>query len=105
MVSEAIGSHRSQRCFMRDSQVCIDVDGNYSICCVESPSSPRLGSYLTTSFTDMQKARFGSSLCKTCTSTGINIFATYAYEEPEEIRNAIQQKLSLDLNSLLSPPG
>jgi pyruvate-formate lyase-activating enzyme len=104
MVSEAIGSHRSQRCFMRDSQVCLDVDGNYSICCVESPSAPRTGSYLTTSFGAMQKARFASSLCKTCTSTGLNIFATYAYEEPEEIRNAIKQKLPMDLNSLPSPP-
>jgi hypothetical protein len=53
----------------------------------------------------MQKARFGSSLCKTCSSMGINIFATYAYEESEGIRNAIQQKLPLDLNSLLSTTG
>jgi hypothetical protein len=105
MVSEAIGPHRSQRCHMRDSQVCIDVDGNFSVCCVESPTSPRMGSYLETPFKQMQQARFGSDLCRSCTSAGINIFATYAYEEPPEIQEAIRSCLPFDLQSLLEPPS
>ena len=101
MVREAIGSYRSQRCHMRDSQVCIDVDGNFSVCCVESPTSERLGSYLDTPYKEMQKARFGSELCRSCTSAGINIFATYAFEEPPEIQAAIQSCLPFDLHSLV----
>jgi hypothetical protein len=103
MVSQAIGSHRSQRCFMRDSQVTLDMDGNYSVCCVESPSSPRLGNYLEDSYSDMQKARVTSDLCAKCTQKGINIFATYGYEEPVEIQEAIKETLHSDLNSLLTP--
>jgi pyruvate-formate lyase-activating enzyme len=101
MVSQAIGDHRSQRCFMRDSQVTLDMDGTYSVCCVESPSSPRLGNYLEDSFETMQQARTTSSLCAKCTAKGINIFATYGYEEPVEIQEAIKQTLGTDLNSLL----
>lgn len=103
MVVNAIGDHRSQKCFMRDSQVCIDVDGNYSVCCVESPSSERLGSFLDTSHKEMQKKRFSSELCQKCTSSGINIFATYAYEEPPEIQQVIKECLPFDLEALTKP--
>jgi hypothetical protein len=105
MVSQAIGTHRSQRCFMRDSQVTLDMDGTYSVCCVESPSSPRLGNYLEDSYIDMQKKRVSSDLCAKCTAKGINIFATYAYEEPPEIQEAIRSCLPFDLNLLLEPPS
>jgi hypothetical protein len=103
MVLQAIGDHRSQKCFMRDSQVCIDVDGNYSVCCVESPSSERLGNFLETSHKEMQRQRFTSDLCKKCTASGINIFATYAYEEPEEIQSIIKNLLPYDLEALTHP--
>jgi len=104
MVSQAIGTHRSQRCFMRDSQVTLDMDGNYSVCCVESPSSPRLGNYLDDSYSAMQKARVTSELCAKCTQKGINIFATYGYEEPVEIQDAIKNSLPGELESLLVAP-
>jgi hypothetical protein len=103
MVSEAIGDHRSQKCFMRDTQVTLDMDGMYSVCCVESPSSPRLGSYLEDSYAAITKKRATSDLCAKCTQKGINIFATYGYEEPVEIQEAIRQTLKSDLNSLLTP--
>jgi hypothetical protein len=90
---------------MRDSQVTLDMDGNYSVCCVESPSSPRLGNYLEDSYAAMQKARVTSDLCAKCTQKGINIFATYGYEEPVEIQEAIKNTLSSDLNALLTPDG
>lgn len=105
MVSQAIGDHRSKRCFMRDSQVTLDMDGTYSVCCVESPSSPRLGNYLEESFEAMQTARTNSALCAKCTAKGINIFATYAYEEPPEIQEAIRSCLPFDLNRLMEPPS
>jgi hypothetical protein len=104
MVSQAIGTHRSQRCFMRDSQVTLDMDGNYSVCCVESPSSPRLGNYLDDSYSAMQKARVTSELCAKCTQKGINIFATYGYEEPVEIQQAIKNLLPDELELLLVAP-
>jgi hypothetical protein len=88
---------------MRDSQVTLDMEGNYSVCCVESPSSPRLGNYLKDSYSDMQKKRVSSELCAKCTNKGINIFATYGYEEPVEIQEAIKNTLGTDLNSLLTP--
>jgi hypothetical protein len=103
MVQQAIGDHRSGRCFMRDTQVTLDMDGQYSVCCVESPSSPKLGNYLADSWSDMQQARVTSDLCAKCIKKGINIFATYGYEEPVEIQEAIQQTLKSDLNSLLTP--
>jgi pyruvate-formate lyase-activating enzyme len=105
MVSQAIGDHRSKRCFMRDSQVTLDMDGTYSVCCVESPSSPRLGNYLDDSFETMQTARTNSALCAKCTAKGINIFATYGYEEPVEIQEAIKETLHSNLNNLLFPSG
>ena len=103
MVREAIGDHRSTRCFMRDTQVTLDMDGQYSVCCVESPSSPRLGNFLEDSFATMQKKRVTSDLCAKCTQKGINIFATYGYEEPLDIQRAIQHTLKSDLNALLTP--
>ncbi|MFM7465970.1 MAG: radical SAM protein [Cyanobium sp.] len=103
MVQQAIGNHRSSRCFMRDTQVTLDMDGQYSVCCVESPSSPKLGNYLEDSWADMQHARVTSDLCAKCIKKGINIFATYGYEEPVEIQEAIQQTLKSDLNALLTP--
>ncbi len=105
MVSRAIGEHRSNRCFMRDSQVTLDMDGNYSVCCVESPSSPRLGNYLEDSYSTMQKLRVTSDLCAKCTAKGINIFATYGYEEPAEIQEAIRASLPFDLKTLTEPPA
>jgi len=51
----------------------------------------------------MQKARVTSELCAKCTQKGINIFATYGYEEPVEIQEAIKETLHSDLDSLLSP--
>lgn len=103
MVQKAIGSHRSNRCFMRDRQVTLDMEGNYSVCCVESPSSPKLGNYLKDSYSEMQAKRFKSDLCARCTEKGINVFATYGYEEPVEIQQAIQNTLKSDLHSLLQP--
>jgi MoaA/NifB/PqqE/SkfB family radical SAM enzyme len=97
------GVHRSSRCFMRDTQVTLDMDGHYSVCCVESPSSPKLGNYLEDSWSAMQQARVKSDLCAKCIQKGINIFATYGYEEPVEIQEAIQQTLKSDLQSLLTP--
>ena len=79
------------------------MDGQYSVCCVESPSSPRLGNYLEDSFAQMQKLRVTSDLCAKCTKKGINIFATYGYEEPMEIQEAIQRTLKSDLSTLLTP--
>jgi pyruvate-formate lyase-activating enzyme len=103
MVQQAIGNHRSSRCFMRDTQVTLDMDGQFSVCCVESPSSPKLGNYLEESWSAMQHARVTSDLCAKCIKKGINIFATYGYEEPIEIQEAIQKTLKSDLNSLLTP--
>lgn len=66
MVQQAIGNHRSSRCFMRDTQVTLDMDGQFSVCCVESPSSPKLGNYLEESWSSMQHARVTSDLCAKC---------------------------------------
>ena len=105
VVSRAIGSHRSKRCHMRDNQVTLDMDGNYYVCCVESPSAPRLGNYLEDSFSAMQAKRVTSDLCAKCTAQGINILATYGMEEPPEIQQAINDCLPFDLNSLISAPA
>jgi hypothetical protein len=51
----------------------------------------------------MQKARVTSDLCAKCTEKGINIFATYGYEEPQDIQDAIKNTLKSDLSSLLYP--
>jgi hypothetical protein len=85
---------------MRESQACLDVEGNFSVCCVESPSSPKIGNYLTTDFKAMRAKRYASSLCQQCTSSGVNIFATYAMQEPVELQQAIQSRLPVDLASL-----
>jgi hypothetical protein len=45
--------------------------------------------------------RVTSDLCAKCTAKGINIFATYGYEEPVEIQEAIRASLPGDLKSLL----
>jgi hypothetical protein len=62
-----------------------------------------LGNYLDDSYSAMQKARVTSELCAKCTQKGINIFATYGYEEPKEIQEAIKETLHSDLDSLLFP--
>jgi hypothetical protein len=59
---------------------------------------------LDDSFETMQTARTNSALCAKCTAKGINIFATYGYEEPVEIQESIKKTLHSDLNSLLTPP-
>jgi len=100
LVKEVIGDHRSQRCFMRETQVCLDVNGDFSVCCVESPSSPRIANYLTTDFKTMQASRYGSDLCRDCTANGINIFATYGMQEPVEIQQAIEARLPVHLADL-----
>jgi len=102
LVRDVIGDYRSQNCFMRESQACLDVEGNFSVCCVESPSSPKIGNYLATDFRDMRASRYASSLCQKCTSSGVNIFATYGMQEPAELQQAIQARLPVDLNRLIS---
>jgi MoaA/NifB/PqqE/SkfB family radical SAM enzyme len=100
-VSRAIGSYRSRRCHMRDNQVTLDMDGNYYVCCVESPSAARLVNYLDDGFAAMQSKRVTSELFAKCISKGINIFATHGMEEPVEIQEAIQSCLPFDINSLV----
>jgi hypothetical protein len=96
-VQQAIGSHRSQNCFMRESQVCLDHEGNFSVCCVQSPSAPSIANYLDTPYKVMQTQRYASDLCRKCTSSGINIFATYGMQEPPEIQQSIEDLLPVDL--------
>ncbi|WP_216901308.1 radical SAM protein [Synechococcus sp. CCY 9618] len=99
LVQQAIGEHRSQNCFMRESQVCLDHEGNFSVCCVQSPTAPSIANYLDTPFQAMQAKRYGSDLCKQCTNSGINIFATYGMQEPQEIQQKIEDLLPVDLKS------
>ena len=47
----------------------------------------------------MQAKRYGSDLCRQCTSSGINIFATYGMQEPPEIQQAIEGLLPVDLKN------
>jgi pyruvate-formate lyase-activating enzyme len=101
LVREAIGSYRSQRCFMRETQACLDVNGDFSVCCVESPSSPKIGNYLTTDFDAMRVQRYQSDLCRQCTASGVNIFATYAMQESAELQEEIRRRVPVDLNSLV----
>jgi pyruvate-formate lyase-activating enzyme len=97
LVQQAIGNHRSQNCFMRESQVCLNHEGNFSVCCVQSPSAPSIANYLDTPYKVMQTQRYASDLCKKCTSSGINIFATYGMQEPPEIQQSIEDLLPVDL--------
>lgn len=99
-IKEAIGSYRSNRCSLRDSQVVLDVDANFGVCCVESPSAPPISNFLKCSFKEMQASRFSSDLCKKCIKEGVNIFATYGAYESEEIQSSIQNALPFSLSEL-----
>ncbi|MFM9048376.1 MAG: hypothetical protein ACKOOH_12155 [Cyanobium sp.] len=101
IVANAIGSYRTNQCALRDSQVVLDVDGNFGVCCVESPSAPQIANYLNTPFKEMQAARYGSDLCKKCISKGINVLATYAQYEPQDIQDAVNASLPFDLKTLI----
>lgn len=101
LVREAIGSYRTQKCALRDGQVVLDVDGNFGVCCVESPSAQQIGNYLTTPFKQMQTSRFDSDLCKKCIAQGINVLATYAQYEPENIQQAVNSALPFDIQTLV----
>jgi hypothetical protein len=101
LVREAIGNYRTQQCALRDGQVVLDVDGNFGVCCVESPSAPQIGNFLETSFADMQASRFASELCKKCIGQGINVLATYAQYEPESVQNAVNSALPFDIQTLI----
>lgn len=101
LVHDAIGDYRTSRCSLRDGQVVLDVDGNFGVCCVESPSAPQIGNFLETPFKRMQSSRFASDLCKQCIDKGINVLATYAMYEPQEVQEAVNSALPCDLNSLI----
>lgn len=101
LVRDAIGDYRTQKCALRDGQVVLDVDGNFGVCCVESPSAPQIANYLKTPFKQMQAARYSSDLCKKCIADGINVLATYAQYEPAEVQNAVDSALPFDLKSLI----
>ncbi len=101
LVRNAIGNYRTSKCSLRDGQVVLDIDGNFGVCCVESPSAPQIANFLNTSFQDMQNARFSSDLCKKCIGQGINVLATYAQYEPQPIQDAVNQALPFDLKTLI----
>jgi pyruvate-formate lyase-activating enzyme len=100
-VQKAIGSYRTQKCALRDSQVVLDVDGNFGVCCVESPSAPPISNYLKASFREMQASRFASELCRKCIDGGINVLATYAQYEPSWVQDAVNEALPFDLKKLI----
>lgn len=102
LVREAIGDYRTSKCALRDGQVVLDVDANFGVCCVESPSAPQIGNYLETPFKAMQSSRYSSDLCKKCISKGINVLATYAQYEPQEIQDAVNSSLPFDINTLVT---
>jgi pyruvate-formate lyase-activating enzyme len=101
LVRSAIGDYRTSKCALRDGQVVLDVDGNFGVCCVESPSAPQIANFLDTPFRDMQKARFASELCTKCIDQGINVLATYAQYEPQSIQDAVNSSLPFDLKKLI----
>ena len=101
LVRGAIGDYRTSKCALRDGQVVLDVDGNFGVCCVESPSAPQIANFLNTPFRDMQKARFASDLCKKCIDQGINVLATYAQYEPQAVQDAVNRSLPSDLKTLI----
>jgi len=100
LVRSAIGDYRTSKCALRDGQVVLDVDGNFGVCCVESPSAPQIANFLDTPFRAMQKARFASELCTKCIDQGINVLATYAQYEPQSVQDAVNSSLPFDLKSL-----
>ena len=101
LVRSAIGDYRTSQCALREGQVVLDVDGNFGVCCVESPSAPQIGNFLTTPFRKMQASRFASDLCRRCIDEGINVLATYAQYEPPAVQEAVQQALPFELSQLL----
>jgi pyruvate-formate lyase-activating enzyme len=101
LVRGAIGDYRTSKCALRDGQVVLDVDGNFGVCCVESPSAAQIANFLDTPFRQMQASRFASDLCKKCIDQGINVLATYAQYEPKEVQDAVNAALPSDLNSLI----
>ena len=101
LVRSAIGDYRTSKCALRDGQVVLDVDGNFGVCCVESPSAPQIANFLDTPFRNMQKARFASELCVKCIDQGINVLATYAQYEPQSVQDAVNGSLPFDLKSLI----
>lgn len=102
LVRSAIGNYRTSKCALRDGQVVLDVDGNFGVCCVESPTAPQIANFLDTPFRQMQAARFSSELCRKCIDEGINVLATYAQYEPQEVQDAVQRALPFDLKDLIS---
>ncbi|MFM7392959.1 MAG: radical SAM protein [Cyanobium sp.] len=102
LVRSAIGNYRTSKCALRDGQVVLDVDGNFGVCCVESPTAPQIANFLDTPFRQMQAARFSSELCSKCIDEGINVLATYAQYEPQEVQDAVQRALPFDLKDLIS---
>lgn len=103
LVRSAIGDYRTSRCALREGQVVLDVDGNFGVCCVESPSATPIGNFLQVPFRTMQSGRFASDLCRRCIDEGVNVLATYAQYEPPEVQQAVQDALPFDLASLLRP--
>ena len=100
-VRDAIGTYRTNQCALRDSQVVLDVDGNFGVCCVESPSAQQINNFLEVSFAEMQKSRFASELCRSCIKDGINVLATYAQYEPIQIQEAVKSALPFNLQDLV----
>jgi hypothetical protein len=80
-----------------ESQVCLNHEGNFSVYCVQSPSAPSIANYLDTPYQMMQTKCYASDLYGKCTSSDINIFATYGMQEPKEIQHAIEDLLPVDL--------
>ena len=100
-VRDAIGTYRTSQCALRDSQVVLDVDGNFGVCCVESPSAKQINNFLEVSFAEMQKSRFASDLCRRCIKDGINVLATYAQYEPAHVQESVNSALPFNLEELV----
>lgn len=63
----------SSHCDLRDNRLDIDIDGSVKLCCSVFEKSWNVAeSYLETSFSEIQRRRFASNLCKSCISRGID---------------------------------
>jgi len=82
---DAVQKYQSQPCCLRDSQICLDFQGNVILCCgVFGAEKFSVGNYLSMTLDDIQKIRQAHSMCNLCKRNGVHAYFTSRLPEMEQ---------------------
>lgn len=80
---EATTPYRNERCTLLDKQLVFDLQGNLLPCCtVYDYKRNSIGNFLNMSPADVEHAKKKASICASCASHGIHVYAVYG-EHPQ----------------------